>query len=87
MKDLSALLVLCAAFYLFNITNVLAQDETEPTTVSNLTDANLLWDAQRILPNQVPTEFNGAFENFCNLIDLTSQKRTELPKKLITPQV
>ncbi|MBX7170289.1 MAG: hypothetical protein K1X72_04975 [Pyrinomonadaceae bacterium] len=63
MKNLSALIILCAAFCLFNITTVLAQDETEPTTVSNLTDANLPWDAQRVLPGKMPAEFDTAFEN------------------------
>lgn len=63
MKNLSTLLILCAVFCLFSITTVLAQDETEPTTASSLTDANLPWGAQRILPGKVPAEFNDAFEN------------------------
>ena len=63
MKILSALLILCAAFCIFNITAVSAQDQTEPTTASSLTDANLPGGAQRILPEKIPAEFNAAFEN------------------------
>lgn len=63
MKNLSALIIFAAVFCLFNITMVLGQDQTEPTTVSNLTDANLPWDAQRILPGKIPAEFDTAFEN------------------------
>src|SRR5262245_54071954 len=63
MRKLSALLVLCAAFCLFNNTRILAQDQTEPTTASSLTDADLPWDAQRILPGKIPAEFNTAFES------------------------
>jgi hypothetical protein len=62
-KNLSALLFLCAAFFIFSVTIVRAQDETEPTTASSLTDANLPWGAQRVLPEKIPAEINEAFEN------------------------
>lgn len=41
---------------LFTFSAALAQSETEPTTASNLTDANLPWGAERILPASIPAE-------------------------------
>lgn len=43
-------------------TSVFAQETSEPTTVSILTETVLPWGAQRILPDKVPSEFSDAFE-------------------------
>jgi hypothetical protein len=63
-KKIIALLFLGVAVCLFDSTNVSAQaDEgSEPTTVSNVTDATLPWGAQRVLPGKVPAEFDAAFD-------------------------
>jgi len=39
-----------------------ADESSEPTTVSNVTEATLPWGAQRLLPAKVPAEFNFAFD-------------------------
>lgn len=61
LRKTTALLFL--SFILF-IANAFAQSDetTEPTTVSNVTDAVLPWNAKRVLPDKVPAEFNQLFE-------------------------
>lgn len=58
-KKLTALLFLLMFVCLFDVQ---AQDDTEPTTVSNVADAVLPWGAQRVLPEKVPAEVNDVFE-------------------------
>lgn len=63
-KEIIALLLFGLVVCLFNGGNVSAQADksSEPTTVSNVTDATLPWGAQRVLPGKVPAEFDSAFD-------------------------
>src|SRR5262249_27636401 len=64
IKKIISLFLLSVALSLCNASHVSAQadDSAEPTTVSNVVDANLPWGAQRILPAKVPAEFNQLFD-------------------------
>ena len=59
-----AVLVLGVVFCVLASGNALAQadESSEPTTVSNVTDAVLPWGAQRVLPGKVPAEFESTFD-------------------------
>ena len=59
-----AVLVLGVVFCVLSSGSVLAQadESSEPTTVSNVTDAVLPWGAQRVLPGKVPAEFESTFD-------------------------
>ena len=61
---LIAVLVLGVVFCVLGSGRVMAQadESSEPTTVSNVTDAVLPWGAQRVLPGKVPAEFESTFE-------------------------
>lgn len=59
-----AILFLGLVFCILGSGDVLAQtdESSEPTTVSNVTDAVLPWGAQRVLPGKVPAEFDSTFD-------------------------
>ncbi len=62
-SQLFGFLFLIALLAQITLNPALAQEKTEPTTASNVTDANLPWGAERLLPASVPAEFNQAFDN------------------------
>lgn len=57
-RKLTALLFLLIAL----VFNINAQEDSEPTTVSNVADTNLPWGAQRLLPTKIPSDFAEAFD-------------------------
>jgi hypothetical protein len=63
-RKIIAVLFLGVVVCLFGGGDVLAQadESSEPTTVSSITDATLPWGAQRVLPGKVPAEFNATFD-------------------------
>ena len=63
-KKMISVLFLGAVFCLFGPADARAQSDesSEPTTVSNVTEAVLPWGAQRVLPGKVPAEFESTFD-------------------------
>lgn len=62
MKNLTALLFLCAAFVLAGSTGTRAQGSVKAPS-STITEAKMPVGAERLLPESIPAEFNQAFEN------------------------
>jgi len=64
ISKLTSLLFLIVTCCVLNVIHISAQtdDSAEPTTVSNVGEANLPWGAQRIFAAKVPAEFNQLFD-------------------------
>jgi hypothetical protein len=63
-KNISALFILCAAFFVFEAGVVRAQNGSVAAQNSKITSVQMLSGTERLLPESVPAEFNQAFDSF-----------------------
>lgn len=62
-KNISALFILCSAFFVFGVGVVRAQNGSVAAQSSKITSVQMLSGTERLLPESVPAEFNQAFDN------------------------
>lgn len=63
-KNITALFILCAAFFGFVTSNTLAQNGSVAAHSSKITAVQMPNGTERLLPESVPAEFNQAFDSF-----------------------